>query len=228
MIPLIVLGVCAAVALTGQICQSLKNNKNVSQIQYTPPTNGFKEFAGSSASQILTVDQKKGPQLINLYVNKITKILPQDLQSKQQDFVDALTDLYLFEGYTMKDAYKAATATFYSNLTGKFYLFSYIFKPISDSLMTVHTHDIIANFKMPNSFITIETTVTNSWRTKTTQSITEKPPSLTNQAIIDAVSMVLAPSIQGFIEMPEDFKNHFTNQGKTESNDYNSIPSSFK
>jgi len=176
----------------------------------------------------MTVAQTKGPALIKMYIDKITKLLPADLQSKKQEYIDALTDLYDFEGYTMKDAYKAATATFFSNQTGKFYLFSYIFSPISSSQMTVHTYDIVANFVMPKSFIVIETTSSNSWRTKTSQSIVEKPLSLTTQSIIDAVSMVIAPALQGYIEIPQDFASHFSKQGLTERGDYPSIPSSFK
>ncbi|EAY21628.1 hypothetical protein TVAG_013950 [Trichomonas vaginalis G3] len=228
MLGLIVLGICAAVALTGKICQSLRNGMTVNQVGYVLPGNGFENFVSASTNQKFTVKISKGPLVINSIIQRLKAFVPTTLQSKISDVEEMLKSMADLGGYELESAHKSLTCTTYNSNTGKLGIFNVIFTPISDDLMTVQLYDINANFKMPASFIIAETTISNKWRTKTEQSLIEKPRELTVQAVTDAISMAIAPCLQGYVEMPNEIRDLYTGKSKSEGPGIDSIPSSFK
>ena len=68
---LICLAICAAIALGGKICQDLRNEVTVKNIEYIKPDAGFKNFIGSSYSSTMTVAMSKGKKLCDKYAEKI-------------------------------------------------------------------------------------------------------------------------------------------------------------
>ena len=227
-VTLICLAICAAVALGGKICQDLRNEVTVNNIKYIKPDSGFKNFVGSSYSQTMTVAMSKGKKLCDKYAEKIEKLLPAELKSKKVEFQDMLTAMSDFEGYAYEDATKAITTVEFSNKTGKIAIFNMLFSPVNDEKIKVTTFDITASMEIPASFVVQEMTVKNKFRTKTQQSLSEIPTSLTVNNVVDAISMVLAPCINGAVQMPDDVKELYKQKEQSESPGVNKIPTSFK
>lgn len=229
MLTLIVLGICAAVSLTGAICQSLRDHVDVHSIQYPVPDKSFTNFVSASTNQRLTVQIAKGKKICESLIKKIDAFLPATLKSKIPELKDMIEALGEFEGYALEGANKAMMTSAYNANTGKYSMFNLVFTPIPNTeLMTVNLYDLTANFKLPASFLISEVTQTNFWRTKTTQSLIEKPREITPEIIIDAVSMAIAPALKGYVDMPNEVRGLFVNKTRSESPGINNIPSSFK
>ena len=225
---LIVLGICAAVGLAGAICQSLRDNVTVQNINYITPDSGFKNFISSTSNQKFVIAMTKAESAINMYINKINKVLPKALSDKIADFTDMLQALADFQGYEIESAGKSVMTVSYSNETGKFSMFNMIFTPQGTDKLQIQSFDLTAEIELPYAFIVQEMTEQNFWRTKTTQSLVEKPRELDVQTVVDAISMALAPCISGEIPLPDEFLQLYNNIQKSENPSLSEIPSSFK
>ena len=229
MFTLIVLGICAAVALTGKICQSLRDNVTVQNIDYITPSSGFKKLISSTANQKFVLAMSKAQSACNMYANKIKKVMPKALADKTEEMADMLVTLGELEGYEVESAGKSVMTVAYSNETGKFSMFNMLFTPKSNGeKVEIQTFDLTAEIQLPYAFVVQETTQQNSWRTKTTQSLVAKPQELTYQTIVDAISMAIAPCLNGDIPMPDSVKQLYQNIDKSENPSLDEIPSSFK
>ena len=225
---LIVLGVCAAIALAGQICQSLRDSVTVQNIDYIAPGETFKKLISSSSNQKFTLAMSKAQLACNMYANKVKKVLPKILQDQAEEFADMLVTLGEFEGYEVDGASKSVMTVAFSNETGKFSMFNMIFTPKPNDKIEIQTFDLTTEIQLPYAFVLQEMTETNFWRTKTTQSLAEKPQELSYQTIVDAISMSLAPCINGDIPIPDQVKQLYQSISDSESPGVDQIPSSFK
>jgi hypothetical protein len=225
---LICLAICAAIALGGTICQSLRNEVTIQNIQYIKPDSGFKNFIGSSYSSTTTIAMSKAEKACKLYANKISNFIPSGLKGRTQEFIDMINAVGEYGAYEFEDATKAITTVEYSNSTNVLSIFNIIFSPQSDNKLKVILFDVSAKLQLPSSFIVQEMTVKNKFRTKTEQSLVEMESSLTSKTIVDAISMVLGPALNGAVEIPQDVRELYKSKERFESPGTANIPSSFK
>lgn len=230
MFTLIALAICAAVTLASAICQSLRDHVTVNQVGYVlPKEGGFSKFISTSSSQKMTVAMKKGSSLCSSYAKKITKFLPSSQQdsmgTKIAEFLDVMADI---GGYEIEGANTFTHSVTFNKDTKEFHFFTIIFTPISAEKMTVQTIDCKAQIELPYSFAILETTTANKWRTKTQQSLQEIPTALDSQAVVDAISMALAPALSGSVSVPKEFLESIKLQAQTDLADGAKVQSSFK
>ena len=225
---LIVLGICAAVGLAGAICESLRDNVTVQNINYVTPDSGFKKLISSTSNQKFIIAMSKAESAINMYINKLNKVIPKALSDKIPEFADMLQALADFQGYEIEAAGKSVMTVSYSNETGKLSMCNMLFTPQSTDKLQIQTFDLTAEIELPYAFVVQEMTEQNFWRTKTTQSLVDKPRELDVKTVVDAISMALAPCINGDIAIPDEVLQLYKNIQKSESPSLEEIPSSFK
>ncbi|EAY23406.1 hypothetical protein TVAG_070690 [Trichomonas vaginalis G3] len=228
MIGLIVLGICAAMALTGKICQSVRDGMVVKQVGYVAPGKSFENLISASTNQKFTVKMSKGPAVISAIIQRLKIFVPASLQKQIPEVEAMLKAMADLGGYELETAHKALMLATYNPDNSKLGIFNVVFTPISDDLMTVQLYDLTANFKMPTSFMIAETTISNKWRTKTEQSLVAKPREITPQAVTDAIAMCIAPCLNGDIDMPKEIRDLYAAKNQAENPGLQNIQTSFK
>lgn len=211
------MGICAAVALSGVICHALTDNVEVVQVGYVAPRSGFSNFVGSSSAATVIVPMKKAQTLLDAYIKQLNRLVPRSLSQHSDDLYESLQEIKDFEAYEYGSSERTATTVIYDKGAGKLSFYMHTFRPLNQTHIQASNFNVVAKVVIPTDFLIVDTIKSNALRSKVTTRLEEVPRNLDSQAVIDAISMALAPGIEGYIELPDAMISRLKLEAKSSS-----------
>lgn len=203
MIGLIIMGVCAALSFAGKICQALRMHVSVRQVGYIPPAQGFDKLISSSFNGRLQFNVKVVSQVVGVYLQNLDQFLPKDLLNESAEYRRRLQLELDYQSYRWDDNQLATFVVVYNKDDKKFYLYTHNLRAISSENVEFTQTMLEAQFEMPTGFMLMETIKYNAIKSSTVYSLEKIPNEVTPQAILDAISMTLAPAITGDLDVDD-------------------------
>ena len=127
------------------------------------------------------------------------------LSDHSDDLYESLQEIKDFEAYEYGSSERSATTVAYDKGAGKLSFYMHTFRPLNKTHIQASNFNVVAKMVMPSDFLIVDTIKSNAVRAKVTTRLEEVPRNLDSQAVIDAISMALAPGVEGYIDLPEAF-----------------------
>ena len=199
-VTLVICAICAAVSIAGKICQALRMHTQVLSVKYVPPQQGFSQLVSTSFNVVHDMDIRVVNQGVRAYMEKIDQFIPKSMLNETEDIRKRIGLEIDYKSYLFRENKVATFIVTYNKELKKFYFYMNNLAAVDERMVRFTSIAVDASFEMPDEFFITEVREYNAIVSNTKHTVERRPAALTPQAIVDAISMSLAPIVTGDVE----------------------------
>ena len=199
-VTLVISAICAVVSLAGKICEALRMHTEVLSVKYVPPQQGFAKLISTSFTQALDMELITVNEVMPLFMKDIDKFVPQSMLNESEALRKRMKNEIDYKSYLFRENKVATFVVTYNNETKKFWFYMNNLAAIDERMVRFTTMTVDASFEMPEEFFITEVREYNAFVSNTKHSVERRTAAVTSQAIVDAISMSLAPIFTGDVK----------------------------
>jgi hypothetical protein len=206
----VVSGIIAALGGALQIASSFKRSTETHTTGTGSGTGFWKYFSNTDIGTMAISAANVGP-----YITRMTEMIVRDtnsnIQKNLQNIVDDLNEIKYFESYNYGDCDNMVNSVSYNRNKGSLFLYIYTFTPFikgGKEAVRIQTLKCTVNLKLASDFLVVSKLKTSFMKCTMSQEIQYIPrKGIDSKAIVDSISIAMAPAVLGLVKVPERFMN---------------------
>ena len=208
---LITLGIIKAYLDNKYLLKKIKNGFYEGKVQIKIDNNGFSKLYSSPIIENYKTSLENVPNALFKIEDRIYNSLPSDCYVYYNEFSYLMKNYVKDEAFYLNSAKRDLFCIYYSKEIGRFNFYHAMIEP---DLVSKKVITRLLNFNMimdlPSTFFMGLVAKGNLMSISIKQKLEKMDKSLTNDHIIDAVYVAIAPILLGLVSIPKEFINRLT------------------